>query len=52
VNVTPSGRDAARVLEMRRDFQRMMKQRYSQMIEQLTGRKVLASSAKPTSSLI
>src|SRR3979411_2557147 len=27
-----------RVLEMRRDFQRMMKARYSEMIEQLTGR--------------
>ena len=31
-----------RVLEMRRDFQRMMKERYSGMIEALTGRKVLA----------
>ena len=31
-----------RVLEMRRDFQRMMKVRYSEMIEELTGRKVLA----------
>ena len=31
-----------RVLEMRRDFQRMMKERYTGMIEQLTGRKVLA----------
>jgi uncharacterized protein YbcI len=31
-----------RVLEMRRDFQQMMKARYSEMIEQLTGRKVLA----------
>ena len=31
-----------RVLEMRRDFQRMMKVRYSEMIEGLTGRKVLA----------
>ena len=30
------------VLDMRRDFQRMMKQRYSEMIEELTGRKVLA----------
>ena len=31
-----------RVLEMRRDFQRMMKVRYSEMIEGVTGRKVLA----------
>ena len=31
-----------RVLEIRRDFQRMMKVRYSEMIEELTGRKVLA----------
>jgi uncharacterized protein YbcI len=30
------------VLEMRRDFQSLMKQRYSEMIEDLTGRKVLA----------
>jgi uncharacterized protein YbcI len=30
------------VLDMRRDFQRMMKVRYSEMIEELTGRKVLA----------
>lgn len=30
------------VLEMRRDFQRMMKARYSAMVEELTGRKVLA----------
>ena len=36
------GGEPERVLEMRRDFQRMMKIRYSQMIEQLTGRKVLA----------
>jgi uncharacterized protein YbcI len=31
-----------RVLELRRDFQRMMKIRYSAMIEELTGRRVLA----------
>ena len=31
-----------RVLEMRRDFQLLMKKRYSEMIEELTGRKVLA----------
>jgi uncharacterized protein YbcI len=31
-----------RVLDMRREFQRLMKFRYSQMIEELTGRKVLA----------
>ena len=30
------------MLEMRRDFQRMMKQRYSEMIQALTGRKMLA----------
>ena len=30
------------VLGMRRDFQRMMKVRYSTMVEELTGRKVLA----------
>jgi uncharacterized protein YbcI len=31
-----------RVLEMRRDFQQLMKARYSAMIEELTGRTVLA----------
>jgi uncharacterized protein YbcI len=36
------GGEPERVLEMRRDFQRMMKERYSTMIEELTGRKVLA----------
>jgi len=36
------GGEPDRVLEMRRDFQRMMKEAYSEMIEQLTGRKVLA----------
>jgi uncharacterized protein YbcI len=36
------GGEPDRVLAMRRDFQRMMKERYSEMIEQLTGRKVLA----------
>ena len=36
------GGEPDRVLEMRRDFQRMMKQRYSGMIEELTARKVLA----------
>jgi uncharacterized protein YbcI len=36
------GGEPNRVLDMRRDFQRLMKQRYSEMIEQLTGRKVLA----------
>jgi uncharacterized protein YbcI len=36
------GGEPERVLEMRRDFQRMMKVRYSEMIERLTGRKVLA----------
>jgi uncharacterized protein YbcI len=36
------GGEPDRVLEIRRDFQRMMKTRYSEMIEELTGRKVLA----------
>ena len=36
------GGEPERVLEMRRDFQRMMKERYSEMIEELTGRSVLA----------
>ena len=31
-----------RVLDMRRDFQRLMKERYTTMIEELTGRTVLA----------
>lgn len=37
-----AGGEPDRVLDMRRDFQRLMKQRYSQMIEELTNRKVLA----------
>ncbi len=36
------GGEPDRVLEMRRGFQRVMKERYSDMIETLTGRKVLA----------
>jgi uncharacterized protein YbcI len=36
------GGEPERVLEMRRDFQRMMKERYTKMIQQLTGREVLA----------
>ncbi len=32
------GGEPERVLEMRRDFQRLMKVRYSEMVEQLTGR--------------
>ena len=36
------GGEPNRVLDMRRDFQRMMKERYSEMIEELTARKVLA----------
>jgi uncharacterized protein YbcI len=36
------GGEPERVLEMRRDFQRMMETRYSEMIQELTGRKVLA----------
>jgi uncharacterized protein YbcI len=34
--------DSVRVVEMREDFQRMMTPRYVEMIEELTGRKVLA----------
>ena len=37
-----AGGEPDRVLELRRNFQRMMKVRYSEMIERLTGRKVLA----------
>ena len=37
-----SGDGEEKVLEMRRSFQEMMKDRYSQMVEELTGRKVLA----------
>jgi uncharacterized protein YbcI len=36
------GGEPDRVLEMRRDFQRLMKERYTEMVEELTGRKVLA----------
>ena len=36
------GGEPERVLEMRRDFKRVMKVRYSEMIEELTGRRVLA----------
>jgi uncharacterized protein YbcI len=36
------GGQADRVLEIRRDFQQLMRERYCTMIEQLTGRKVLA----------
>ena len=36
------GGEPERVLEMRRGFQRSMETRYSEMVEQLTGRKVLA----------
>ena len=36
------GGEPERVLEIRRHLQRMMKARHSEMIEQLTGRKVLA----------
>ncbi len=37
-----AGGQSERVLEMRRDFQQLMKVRYTEMIEELTGRKVLA----------
>jgi uncharacterized protein YbcI len=36
------GGESERVLEMRRDFQRVMKTRYGEMVESLTGRKMLA----------
>jgi uncharacterized protein YbcI len=36
------GGEPDRVLEMRRDFQRLMKTRYSDLLEELTGRKLLA----------
>jgi uncharacterized protein YbcI len=36
------GGEADRVLEIRRDFQRVMEDRYSEMIQELTGRRVLA----------
>jgi len=36
------GGEPGQVLEMRRNFQRLMKERYSEMVEELTGRKVLA----------
>ncbi|HEY3726615.1 MAG TPA: Na-translocating system protein MpsC family protein [Solirubrobacteraceae bacterium] len=36
------GGERERVLEMRRGFQQLMKTRYSEMVEELTGRKVLA----------
>jgi hypothetical protein len=39
-----------RVIAMREDFQRVMAKRYKQKIEELTGREVLAFSAKRTSS--
>jgi uncharacterized protein YbcI len=34
--------DGGRIVEMREDFQRLMGPRYREMIEELTGRKVLA----------
>jgi uncharacterized protein YbcI len=36
------GGEPDRVVDMRRDFERLMKTHYTKMIEQLTGRKVLA----------
>jgi uncharacterized protein YbcI len=36
------GGEPEKVLEMRRDFQRLMKTRYSELLEELTGRKLLA----------
>ncbi len=46
------GGEPNRVLDMRRDFQRMMKERYSETIEALTGRKVLAFLSQAHPSLI
>jgi len=36
------GGAADRVLDLRREFQRLMETRYTEMVEELTGRKVLA----------
>ena len=36
------GGEPERVIEIRRDFQRYMKARYTEIVEELTGRKVLA----------
>jgi uncharacterized protein YbcI len=36
------GGQSERVLDMRRDFQRLMQTRYTQLVEELTGRKLLA----------
>jgi uncharacterized protein YbcI len=36
------GGQPERVIEMRRDFQTLMKERYTEMIQELTGRNVLA----------
>ena len=36
------GGDPGRVLEMRQDFQRLMERRYREMIESITGRRVVA----------
>jgi uncharacterized protein YbcI len=40
--IMDSGDDGSRVIEMRENFQEMMATRYKEMIERLTGRKVLA----------
>ncbi len=46
------GGEPNRVLDMRRDFQRLMKRRYSEMIERSPGARCLPSSARPISSPI
>ena len=46
------GGESERVLEMRRDFQRLMKTRYSQMVEELTAANCSPSSGRSTSSPI
>jgi uncharacterized protein YbcI len=42
--------DPDRIVEMRREFQRIMTKRFTDTIEELTRRKVLAFLHKPTSS--
>ena len=37
-----AGGESGRVIEMRQDFQRLMERRYREMIETITGRKVVA----------
>ena len=46
------GGEPDRVLEMRRRFQRVMKERYTEMIERSPGARCSPFSARPTSSPI